>query len=117
MSSTAKVFLVGAGPGDPDLLTIKAVKAIAAADVVLLDDLVNRDVLQHAQPGVRVIEVGKRGGCQSTPQEFSERMMVAEARAGQCVVRLRGGVPFVFGRGGEECATLRAEGIAVEVVN
>jgi uroporphyrin-III C-methyltransferase len=117
MSSTAKVFLVGAGPGDPDLLTIKAVKAIAAADVVLLDDLVNREVLQHARHGVRVIEVGKRGGCQSTPQEFIERMMVAEARAGHCVVRLKGGDPFVFGRGGEECATLRAAGIAVEVVN
>jgi uroporphyrin-III C-methyltransferase len=117
MSKAAKVFLVGAGPGDPDLLTIKAVKAIAAADVVLLDDLVNREVLQHARPGARVIEVGKRGGCQSTPQEFIERMMVAEARAGQCVVRLKGGDPFVFGRGGEECATLRAEGIDVEVVN
>jgi len=117
MSKAAKVFLVGAGPGDPDLLTIRAVKAIAAADVVLLDDLVNREVLQHARPGVRVIEVGKRGGCQSTPQEFIERMMVAEARAGHCVVRLKGGDPFVFGRGGEECATLRAAGIAVEVVN
>ena len=117
MSKTAKVFLVGAGPGDPDLLTIKAVKAIAAADVVLLDDLVNREVLQHARPGVRVIEVGKRGGCQSTPQEFIERMMVAEARAGHCVVRLKGGDPFIFGRGGEECATLRAAGIAVDVVN
>jgi uroporphyrin-III C-methyltransferase len=117
MSSTAKVFLVGAGPGDPDLLTIKAVKAIAVADVVLLDDLVNREVLQHARPGVRVIEVGKRGGCQSTPQEFIERMMVAEARAGHCVVRIKGGDPFIFGRGGEECATLRAAGIAVEVVN
>ena len=98
-------------------MTIKAVKAIAAADVVLLDDLINREVLQHARPGVRVIEVGKRGGCQSTPQEFIERMMVAEARAGYCVVRRKGGDPFVFGRGGEECATLRAEGIDVEIVN
>jgi uroporphyrin-III C-methyltransferase len=110
-------FLVGAGPGDPDLLTIKAVKAIAAADVVLLDDLVNREVLQHARPGVRLIEVGKRGGCKSTPQEFIERTMVAEARAGHCVVRLKGGDPFIFGRGGEECATLRAAGIEVDVVN
>lgn len=117
MNKAAKVFLVGAGPGDPDLLTIKAVKAIASADVVLLDDLVNREVLQHARPDVRVIEVGKRGGCQSTPQEFIERMMVAEARAGHCVVRLKGGDPFVFGRGGEECTTLRAAGIEVDVVN
>jgi len=117
MSTAAKVFLVGAGPGDPDLLTLKAVKAIAAADVVLLDDLVNREVLQHARPDARIIEVGKRGGCQSTPQEFIERLMISEARAGQCVVRLKGGDPFIFGRGGEECAHLRAEGIAVEVIN
>jgi uroporphyrin-III C-methyltransferase len=117
MHEAAKVFLVGAGPGDPDLLTLKAVKAIAAADVVLLDDLVNREVLQHARPGVRLIEVGKRGGCKSTPQEFIERMMVAEARAGHCVVRLKGGDPFIFGRGGEERATLRAAGIEVDVVN
>jgi uroporphyrin-III C-methyltransferase len=116
-TSTGKVWLVGAGPGDPDLLTIKAVKAIAAADVVLLDDLVNREVLQHARPDVRIVEVGKRGGCQSTPQEFIERLLVAEARAGHCVVRLKGGDPFIFGRGGEECATLRAAGIEVEVVN
>jgi uroporphyrin-III C-methyltransferase len=111
------VHLVGAGPGDPELLTIKAAKTIAAADVILIDDLVNPDVLQHARTGVRIVEVGKRGGCQSTPQAFIERLMIAEARAGHCVVRLKGGDPFMFGRGGEEREHLLAAGIAVEVVN
>lgn len=117
MNKTGKVFLVGAGPGDPDLLTIKAVKAIAQADVILIDDLVNSDVLQHAAPAARVVHVGKRGGCQSTPQVFIEKMMLAEARAGQCVVRLKGGDPFIFGRGGEERQHLMGQGIEVEVVN
>ncbi|NEX60873.1 uroporphyrinogen-III C-methyltransferase [Noviherbaspirillum galbum] len=112
-----KVTLVGAGPGDPDLLTVKAVKAIAQADVLLVDDLVNPDILQHASPQARTIHVGKRGGCQSTPQEFIERLMIAEARAGHRVVRLKGGDPFIFGRGGEERQHLRAEGIDVDVVN
>jgi uroporphyrin-III C-methyltransferase len=111
------VHLVGAGPGDPELLTIKAAKTIAAADVILIDDLVNPEVLQHARTGVRIVEVGKRGGCQSTPQAFIERLMIAEARAGHCVVRLKGGDPFMFGRGGEEREHLLAAGIAVEVVN
>ncbi|MFZ6846438.1 uroporphyrinogen-III C-methyltransferase [Undibacterium sp. RuTC16W] len=112
-----KVFLVGAGPGDPDLLTIKAVKAIAQADVVLLDDLVNPEVLQHASSSARIVQVGKRGGCQSTPQAFIEKLMLAEARAGQCVVRLKGGDPFIFGRGGEERQHLMQHGIAVDVIN
>ncbi|MES2934121.1 MAG: uroporphyrinogen-III C-methyltransferase, partial [Pseudomonadota bacterium] len=111
------VFLVGAGPGDPDLLTLKAVKAIARADVVLIDDLVNPAVLEHAKSSARIVNVGKRGGCQSTPQEFIERLMIAEAQAGQCVVRLKGGDPFIFGRGGEEREHLQAVGITVEVVN
>jgi uroporphyrin-III C-methyltransferase len=117
MTIPGKVFLVGAGPGDPDLLTIKAVKAIAHADVILVDDLVNPAVLEHARPQARIVHVGKRGGCQSTPQEFIERLMIAEAQAGHCVVRLKGGDPFIFGRGGEERDHLQAAGIAVEVVN
>jgi len=111
------VYLVGAGPGDPELLTLKAVKALKRADVVLCDDLVSDQVLAYARPDARVVRVGKRGGCKSTPQEFIERLMVAEARAGRVVVRLKGGDPMVFGRGGEECATLAAAGIAFEVVN
>ena len=110
------VTLVGAGPGDPELLTIKALRAIEQADVVLIDDLVNPEILAYAPASARVIEVGKRGGCRQTPQEFIERLMVAEARAGQRVVRLKGGDPYLFGRGGEERATLRAHGIAVDVV-
>ncbi len=112
-----KVFLVGAGPGDPELLTLKAVKAIAQADVILIDDLVNPEVLQHAPSTARVVNVGKRGGCKQTPQEFIERLLLSEAQAGNCVVRLKGGDPFIFGRGGEERDHLQAEGIEVDVVN
>ena len=112
-----KVILVGAGPGDPDLLTVKATKAIASADVILVDDLVNPDILDYARFDARIVPVGKRGGCQSTPQDFIERLMIAEARAGHRVVRLKGGDPFIFGRGGEEREHLQAAGIAVEVVN
>ncbi len=113
----AKVYLVGAGPGDPELLTIKAVKALAGADVVLVDDLVNPAILEHASGSARVVHVGKRGGCRSTSQEFIERLMISEARAGRVVVRLKGGDPLLFGRGGEEREHLRAAGIAVEVIN
>jgi uroporphyrin-III C-methyltransferase len=112
-----KVYLVGAGPGDPELLTLKAVRALGAADVVLVDDLVNRAVLEHVRADARIVEVGKRGGCKSTPQAFIERLMLSEARAGHTVVRLKGGDPFIFGRGGEEIATLTQAGIEVEVVS
>ena len=111
------VTLVGAGPGDPDLLTLKAVKAMAAATVLLVDDLVSDEVLIHANPQARVIHVGKRGGCQSTPQAFIEKLMAQEAQAGENVVRLKGGDPFIFGRGGEEVEHLQAQGIAVTVIN
>lgn len=111
-----RVWLVGAGPGDPELLTLRAVRALAEADVVLVDDLVDERILAHARPGTRVIGVGKRGGCASTPQRFIEALMLREAAAGHCVVRLKGGDPFLFGRGGEELARLRAAGIPVEVV-
>ena len=110
-----KVYLVGAGPGDPELLTLKAVKALARADVVMLDDLVDRRVLDYA-PGARVIEVGKRGGCKSTPQAFIERLMVRLASHGNVVARIKGGDPFVFGRGGEEALALARAGIECEVI-
>jgi uroporphyrin-III C-methyltransferase len=112
-----KVFLVGAGPGDPELLTMKAVKAIAQATVLLVDDLVGEGVLTYAQPGARQIYVGKRGGCASTPQRFIEQLMIREACRGERVVRLKGGDPFIFGRGGEEVERLRAAGLVVEVVS
>ena len=109
--------LVGAGPGDPELLTVKAVKAIQAATVLLVDDLVNDEILAYARPGARIVHVGKRGGCKSTPQAFIEKLMVMAAREGENVVRLKGGDPFIFGRGGEEVGHLQAAGIEVEVVN
>ena len=117
MKHTGTVTLVGAGPGDPELLTLKAVKAIGAATLLLVDDLVNDAVLAHAAPGARIVHVGKRGGCRSTPQAFIERLMVTAARQGENVVRLKGGDPFIFGRGGEEVEHLHAAGIAVQVVN
>ena len=115
--SEGRVYLIGAGPGDPELLTLKAVRVLAHCDVVLLDDLVAREVLHHCRPGVRVIDVGKRGGCRSTPQPFITRLMIRLARRGAVVGRVKGGDPFVFGRGGEEVAALCAAGIPVETVS
>lgn len=112
----AKVWLVGAGPGDPELLTLKAVRALKEAEVVMLDDLVNPAVLEHC-PQARVIRVGKRGGCRSTPQAFIQRLMLRHARQGRCVVRLKGGDPCIFGRGGEEADWLAERGVEVELVN
>ncbi|MGY8903467.1 MAG: uroporphyrinogen-III C-methyltransferase [Burkholderiales bacterium] len=109
--------LVGAGPGDPELLTLKALKAIKAATVLFVDDLVSDAVVALASPDARVVHVGKRGGCKSTPQAFIEKLMVMAVREGQQVVRLKGGDPFIFGRGGEEAENLRAAGITVSVVN
>lgn len=113
--------LVGAGPGDPELLTLKALRTLRRATLLLVDDLVSDAVLALALRGrrrpPRVLHVGKRGGCRSTPQAFIERLMVAQALAGERVVRLKGGDPFVFGRGGEEAQALRAHGITVEVVH
>lgn len=111
------VVLIGAGPGDPELLTLKAVRRIAEADVLLVDDLVDPAVLAHARSGARVRHVGKRGGLRSTPQSFIDRLMVREARAGHRVVRLKGGDPMIFGRAGEEIAALREAGLEVEIVN
>ncbi len=112
-----KVYLIGAGPGDVELLTLKAVRVLGLADVVLLDDLVSRDILQFTKRDARVIEVGKRGGCKSTPQAFIEKLMLRYAQRGVVVARVKGGDPFVFGRGGEEMQTLQRAGIAVEIIN
>jgi len=113
---SGKVWLIGAGPGDPELLTLKAVRAMAQAEVVLIDDLVNPAVLEHC-PSARVIAVGKRGGCLSTPQDFIHRLMLRYARQGRRVARLKGGDPCIFGRGGEEADWLTARGIECELVN
>ena len=117
MTARPRVWLVGAGPGDPELLTLRAVRAIRQATLLLVDDLVGDGVLRWARRSARIVHVGKRGGCSSTPQDFIDRLMAAEALAGERVVRLKGGDPFVFGRGGEEAERLRAQGIEVEVVN
>lgn len=111
-----RVILIGAGPGDPELLTVKAVRALSTAEVVLIDDLVSREILVHVPAGARVVEVGKRGGCRSTPQAFIERLMVRLAKNGRVVARVKGGDPFMFGRGGEEMLALRRAGIACDIV-
>src|SRR6476660_1916366 len=111
MTMNPGVSLVGAGPGDPELLTLRALRRLQDADVLLTDDLVDARVLALANPQARVLRVGKRGGCISTEQRFIHELMIREARAGARVVRLKGGDPFVFGRGGEEVDALRAAGI------
>ena len=116
--ASGRCTLVGAGPGDPELLTLKAVKAIQAATVLLVDDLVNDEIVKnYASATARIVYVGKRGGCKSTPQAFIEKLMVMAAREGENVVRLKGGDPFIFGRGGEEVEHLQAAGIEVTVIN
>ena len=109
-------YLVGAGPGDPGLLTARALELIARADVVLHDRLVPPEALAHARPDAVVVDVGKVGGGEQVPQERTTALLVEHARAGREVVRLKGGDPFVFGRGGEEAQALRAAGCAFEIV-
>lgn len=111
-----KVYLVGAGPGDPDLLTVKAARLIAAADVVVHDGLVDDAVLALAGPHARLISVAKQRSRHSVPQDGINAILVREALAGHAVVRLKGGDPFIFGRGGEEVDACRAAGVPVDVV-
>jgi len=115
--TTGTCTLVGAGPGDPELLTLKALKAIQSATLLLVDDLVSDAIVALAPVTARIVRVGKRGGCRSTPQAFIEKLMITAVREGEHVVRLKGGDPFIFGRGGEEVERLRAAGIAAQVVN
>jgi uroporphyrinogen III methyltransferase/synthase len=109
-------YLVGAGPGDPGLLTARALELIASADVILHDRLIPPEALAHARADAEVIDVGKVGGGEQVPQRETTRLLVDHARAGRTVVRLKGGDPFVFGRGGEEAQALRAAGCDYEIV-
>jgi uroporphyrin-III C-methyltransferase len=117
MPESGRVVLIGAGPGDPDLITVRGAKLMALADVVLYDELATADLLDLAPERAQRINVGKRGHDVPTrSQEEINALLVEHARAGRTVVRLKGGDPFVFGRGGEEAAALRAEGLDVRVV-
>lgn len=113
---TGHVALVGAGPGDPDLLTIRAARLIGQAEVVFVDRLVGAGVVGLISPSAEIVPVGKSKGEHSVPQGEIHRRMIEAAKAGKRVVRLKGGDPFIFGRGGEELEALRAAGIEVEVV-
>lgn len=110
------VYLVGAGPGDPGLLTLRAAHLLASADTVVHDRLIHPGVLEHARPHARLIYVGKEGGGDSVRQEDIHTVLIAQARLGRSVVRLKGGDPFVFGRGGEEALALEEAGVPYEVV-
>ena len=111
-----KVYIVGAGPGDPELITIKAARLIRSADVILYDRLVSEETISLAKEGCELIYVGKHPGESSTTQERINEMLVEKAQEGGSIVRLKGGDPFLFGRGGEEAQVLSREGISYEVV-
>ncbi len=115
-AQAGKVYLVGAGPGDPDLLTLKAARLLESADVIVHDGLVSQDILTMASPSARLISVAKKRSLHSVPQDQINQILVAEAARGLIVVRLKGGDPFIFGRGGEEADDCKAAGVEVEVV-
>lgn len=115
-SSPGTVYLVGAGPGDPELLTLRAARLIAAARMIVHDGLVDPAILAMAAPDARLVSVAKQRSRHTMPQEAINALLVREALNGQDVVRLKGGDPFIFGRGGEEAEACRAAGVPVEVV-
>ncbi len=115
-TARGRVILVGAGPGDPGLLTVRAVAALESADVVVHDGLIDPRVLDIAPPSAHRISVAKQRARHTLPQESINALIVAHVRAGSVVVRLKGGDPFIFGRGGEEVEAVRAAGLPVEVI-
>ena len=116
MANIGRVFLVGAGPGDPELLTLKAARVLASADTIVHDRLVHPEVLLHARRGARLIYAGKEGGGDSVSQAQINQLLIDQARLGRTVVRLKGGDPFVFGRGAEEALALHAARVPFEIV-
>jgi uroporphyrinogen III methyltransferase/synthase len=113
---TGKVYLVGAGPGHPELLTLKAAELLRAADVVIYDRLIQQQVLGLSKPSAERIYVGKSDGCHTSRQSEIHELLARKAREGKLVVRLKGGDPFLFGRGGEEAEYLAEQGIACQVI-
>ncbi|MCT8962810.1 uroporphyrinogen-III C-methyltransferase [Pseudomonas veronii] len=113
---SGKVYLVGAGPGDPELLTLRALKLLGLADTIVCDRLVGPSVLQYANPQAQFHDVGKIPGCRQHQQDEINQLLLTLARSRQRIVRLKGGDPFIFGRGGEELLFLVQHGIEVEVV-
>ncbi|MCK0128991.1 uroporphyrinogen-III C-methyltransferase [Erythrobacter sp. F6033] len=116
MENTGTIFLVGAGPGDPDLLTLRAARLIEQAETIVHDGLVSREILAMARPTARLISVAKQRSKHTLPQEEINALLVREALAGRDVVRLKGGDPLIFGRGGEEAEDAKAAGVNVEIV-
>ncbi|MBW4330515.1 uroporphyrinogen-III C-methyltransferase [Stakelama sp. CBK3Z-3] len=114
--ASGRIILIGAGPGSPDLLTVRATKAIAAADIVVHDGLVDPRVLGLASPDAERISVAKKRARHTLPQDGINALLIERARGGATVVRLKGGDPFIFGRGGEEVDAARSAGVAVEVI-
>lgn len=115
-SNRGKVYLVGAGPGDPELLTLRAARLLAEAEVLVHDGLVSAEILALSNPDARRISVAKKRSKHSVPQDQINDILVAEAKAGNLVVRLKGGDPFIFGRGGEEADDCNRAGVEVEIV-
>ncbi len=116
MTQVGTVFLVGAGPGDPDLLTLRAARMIGGAELIVHDGLVDRSILALAPASARLVSVAKSRARHTMPQEAINALLVREALAGRDVVRLKGGDPLIFGRGGEEAEACRAAGVPVEIV-
>jgi uroporphyrin-III C-methyltransferase len=116
-SECPKVWILGAGPGDPELITVKGLKTIRKADVILYDALVSKELLDYAPRGCKKIYVGKRKGHKEFPQEEINRLIVFHALRSECVVRLKGGDPNVFGRGHEEMEYVKKRGISVEIIS
>ncbi len=116
MSKIGKVYIIGAGPGDAGLITVKAVDCLRLADVVVYDNLVNEELLKYAPDQARLIYAGKKGGDHTLSQDAINALLVQEAKAGNIVARLKGGDPFIFGRGGEEAEELVANGVTFEII-